>query len=42
MNAWINALTLKFEGDADGTNKPTGTQIAIVWGGLSFMLGRAL
>lgn len=40
MQSLLNALTFKFDGGDNGADKPTGAQIAIVWGGIGLLVGR--
>lgn len=37
MMPYVNALTFKFTGDADGQDAPTGAQIAQTWLGVGVL-----
>lgn len=37
----LNALTLKFDGD-NGADAPSKAQVALVWGGVGFLVSRVL
>lgn len=39
LNSWLNALKLDLNASAD---KPTGVQVAVVYGALGFLLGRVI